>query len=169
MRIIAIDPGYERCGVAIIEKTERGTKEKLIFSTCIRTSAKDTDAQRLHDIGNGVEGIIQTYTPQRMAIEALFFSNNQKTALKVAEARGVILYIAEHARLPVHEYHPLAIKIAVTGYGKSNKNNMMDMLPHLIDISEANTKNTGRNVKILLDDEFDAIAVGLTFFAHERL
>jgi len=162
MRILSIDPGYERLGVAIIEKEAVGKKERLVFSDCIRTSAKLSPHERLLIIGSAIESLIKEYEPKCVALEALFFTNNQKTAMLVAEARGVILYEAARAELEIKEYGPGEIKAAITGYGRSDKAGMMAMIPHLIDTSAM------KDSKKKLDDEFDAIAVGLTFFARER-
>src|SRR5690349_4662525 len=97
MRVIAIDPGYERMGVAVIEKTTG--KETLIFSECFKTSPKIPHEERLNLIGQEIEKVIKKYEPTAMAIETLFFKNNQKTAMHVSEARGVMLYVASVAGL----------------------------------------------------------------------
>lgn len=157
MRIIAIDPGYERLGIAILEKNPR-EKEVLIFSECFKTSAKLEHALRLKLIGDEIGRIIDTYAPTALALETLFFSANTKTAIKVAEARGVILYQTAKCGLKVYEYGPGQIKVAVTGYGKSDKEQIISMIPRLIKV----------NKDIKHDDEYDAIAVGLTCFAIER-
>lgn len=157
MRIISIDPGYERLGLSVIEK-EKNTKEKLIFSECFKTSAKLPHHERLTLIGRRIKEIICEFRPEALATEKLFFSNNQKTAMTVAEARGVILYIASSSGLPIYEYSPADIKIAVTGYGKSEKSQVISMVKKLISV----TKETNS------DDEFDAIAIGLTHYAIYR-
>src|ERR1035437_5310033 len=95
MKVIAIDPGYERMGVAIIEKISG--KEVLVFSECFKTSPKIEHGERLKFIGQEIESLIKKYKPEAMAIETLFFKNNQKTAMHVSEARGVMLYIASSA------------------------------------------------------------------------
>ena len=157
MRIIAIDPGYDRMGVAILEKLD-GDKEKIIFSTCIETSGETEFADRLLSIGESVENLIVDYSPIAMAIEDLFFAKNTKTALRVASARGSIIYIAKKNNIPVYEYKPNEIKIAVTGYGNANKSEIQEFIPKIIKIEKEK----------MLDDEIDAIAVGLTFFAREK-
>ena len=156
MRVIAIDPGYERMGVAIIEK-ENG-KENLVYSECFKTSAKIPHEERLKLIGQEIEKLIKEYEPEAMAIETLFFKNNQKTAMHVSEARGVMLYVASAKGLTLKEFSPMAIKIAVTGYRSSEKNQVTEMVKKLIKI----------NTDIKYDDEYDAIAVGLTYFASTR-
>ncbi len=156
MRIISIDPGYERMGVAIIEK--KFNKEELLFSECFKTSPKIPHAERLALIGKEIENLIKEYKPETMAIETLFFSTNKKTAMQVSEARGVMLYVASTLGIEVREFSPVAIKIAVTGYGKSDKHQITEMVKKLIKIDK----------KIKYDDEYDAIAVGLTCFATQR-
>jgi len=157
MKIIAIDPGYERLGIAILEKTNG--KEILLFSECFITSTKEKHEDRLGLIGGEIEKIIKKYQPEAMVIETLFFKTNAKTAMKVSEARGVMLYEAAKNNLKLVEFTPLQIKVAVTGYGKSGKDQVTEMVKKLIKI----------NQPIKYDDEYDAIAVGLTFFAYYRV
>jgi crossover junction endodeoxyribonuclease RuvC len=154
MKIISIDPGYERLGIAILEKLHK-KREVLIFSECFKTSAKLPHNERLTLIGNRIREIIKKYKPEALATEKLFFSGNQKTAMLVAEARGVILYSGSSLGLKIFEYTPNAVKIAITGYGRSEKRQMICMVNKLICV----TKKTNS------DDEFDAIAIGLTHFA----
>jgi len=168
MKIISIDPGYERLGIAVIEKqplkassgrmTREKNKEILLFSECFKTSAKLPHHERLTLIGNKIKEIINKYKPEALATEKLFFSGNQKTAMLVAEARGVILYTGSSSGLEIFEYTPNEVKIAITGYGRSEKKQIMDMTRKLIQI-DSKTKS---------DDEFDAIAIGLTHFAIQR-
>lgn len=155
MKVIAIDPGYDRVGVAILLKQQ---KEELIFSTCITTNKKDGFYDRLKHIKQELEQIIKEYQPDYFVFEELYFSNNTKTALKVAEARGVISSTALSFHLPIYELHPNHVKIAITGHGGAKKSDILWMLPKLISI---NTDNK-------LDDELDAIAIGLAFFAQYR-
>ena len=155
MRIISIDPGYERVGIAVLEKQVKSAREKLLYSDCFQTSAKIPFAERLKLIGAEIEKIIKKYKPKTMAVESLFFNSNQKTAMLVAEVKGALKYIALKNKLQVSEYTPLQIKIAVTGYGRGDKNQVTTMVKNLIEIKK----------EIKYDDEYDAIAVGLTYFA----
>ncbi len=157
MRIISIDPGYERLGIAVIEKNPR-TKEILLYSDCFKTDPKLPHCERLNLIGTEISRVISEFKPSALSLEDLFFTNNAKTAITVAEARGVILYEAAKNGLKVFEYGPGQIKVAVTGYGKSDKDAVIAMVNRLIQIDK----------KIKHDDEYDAIAVGLTCFATER-
>ena len=94
MRILAIDPGFERVGIAIIEKGEIN-EHLLVFSECFKTSPKIQFSQRLVLIGDKLEKIIEKYKPAILAIEKLYFTTNQKTAMGVSEARGVMIYCAQ--------------------------------------------------------------------------
>ena len=154
MIILSIDPGYERVGIAVLERLEKG-KEKVLYSECFKTSPKIAHTERLFLVGQKIREIIDMWAPEALAIEKLFFNTNTKTAILVAEARGVIVYEAALAHMDIFEYTPLQIKIAVTGYGRSEKRAIMMMVPKLIEITK----------KIKSDDEYDAIAIGLTFFA----
>ena len=102
-RIIAIDPGYDRVGVAVLEK-KPGTKEIVLYSNCITTNQKQSIAERIFVIGTEVARVISEYTPIALAIEKLYFTTNQKTAMGVSEARGVIVYEALRAHLILFEY-----------------------------------------------------------------
>jgi crossover junction endodeoxyribonuclease RuvC len=155
MRILAIDPGYERLGIAIIEKEVKG-KEILIYSDCFKTSSKLPHPERLKLIHEEIKRVITEHSPERCAIETLFFSTNQKTALLVAEARGVIIATAAVEGLEIFEFNPNSIKLAVTGSGASDKDQIIKMIPLLIKIQK----------EIKHDDEYDAIACGLTYFAE---
>jgi crossover junction endodeoxyribonuclease RuvC len=155
MKIIGIDPGYERMGVAIIEKESSG-KEHVVFSCCLRSNPKESLQNRLLSIGKELRSIIQMYRPDAAAIEELYFGKSSTTAMKVAEARGAIQFILGEERVPVFEYHPSAIKIAITGYGSAKKDDIAFMLPKLVSF-EPEKK---------IDDELDAIAVALTHGAH---
>ena len=157
MIILGIDPGVERVGIAIVEKI--GSKESYRYSACFKTSAKLAHAKRLALIGEEIERVIAEWHPVGMAIEELFFQTNVKTAITVAEARGVMLYAAARSNIAIYEYTPGEIKAAVTGYGKSDKRAIMDMVPRLIKLPD----------RPMIDDEVDAIAIALTCFACEKL
>jgi crossover junction endodeoxyribonuclease RuvC len=157
MKILGIDPGYDRVGIAIVEKNPK-TKEVLLHSECFETSPKDDFYTRLAQVGAKIAEVVHTYSPTALSIETLFITKNQKTAMRVAEARGVIIHEALRKKIPVFEYNPLQIKIAVTGHGGSDKTQIMKMIPLLVKIP----------VKKARDDEYDAIAVALTCIASER-
>lgn len=153
-RVLALDPGYDRLGVAVMERQDG--KEVLIHSACVLTERTDVLTERLHHIGIAVETLLSTYSPDAVAIETLFFNNNIKTAIGVAQARGIIIFLARKAGCTVCEFGPQEIKVAVTGYGKSDKNAVITMVKRLV---------LGAPLSAL-DDEYDAIAVGITALAH---
>lgn len=161
-RILGIDPGYERLGIAVLEKPAfaRGfgaaRKERVIFSECFKTSAKLEFSLRLHLIGAKVQRIIKKYRPEILSIETLFLNTNQKTAMRVAEARGVVIYEGARTGVNIFEPTPLQVKMAVTGYGRASKEQIMKMVKILVDINKARAS----------DDELDAIAIALTALAH---
>ncbi len=156
MRVLAADPGYDRLGVAVMERAS-GT-DTLVYSSCITTKKSLPPADRLHDIGTAFEALLAKYTPDIVALETLFFNKNQKTALAVAEARGALTYLARTRGASVREYSPQQIKIAVTGHGGSDKRQVATMVKRLV--PEAPTR--------ALDDEYDAIALALTALASEK-
>lgn len=155
-RILAFDPGYERLGAAILER--QGSKEVLLHSQCVRTAATLPFERRLHDIGRAAEGFIKQWQPDAMALEQVFFEKNAKTAMQIAEVRGALAYIASQAGLPVLHYAPSAIKVAITGYGRSDKAAVAAMVLRLVSLP----------ARKRLDDEIDAIAVGITCLASTR-
>lgn len=157
MKIIAIDPGYERVGIAILEK-KSGKKETVLYSDCFRTSPKLNHSARVALIGGEIKRIIELYLPSKMAIEKLFFTTNQKTAMLVSEARGAIIYEGSKNNLEIKEFTPLEVKVAVTGYGRSDKKQVILMVEKLVVLN--------KNIKY--DDEYDAVAVGITFFASQK-
>jgi crossover junction endodeoxyribonuclease RuvC len=159
MKILGIDPGFERLGIAILEKNINTKKEELIFSECFKTSAKLEFSERLKLIGEEVKSIIKKYKPETLAIETLFLTTNHKTVMHVAEARGVVIYEASCAGLKIFEASPPQIKIATTGYGKASKEQMMKMVKILIKIDKSKKS----------DDELDAVAIALTASAHLKI
>lgn len=150
MRVLGVDPGYDRLGVAIIEKTKG--RERLIFSECLTANKTLAFSARLLKLGQGLEKIIKKYRPDCLALEDLFFAKNRKTALAVAAARGLIIYLAAKYGLAVTEHSPNTVKLTITGYGRADKIQMISMLKKLISLEKP----------IKYDDEFDAIAVALT-------
>ena len=148
-KIVAIDPGYDRCGVAIVSETSG--KPNVTFSTCITSEKKDEQYLRLTSIFKQLEKIIKEHKPSHLAIETLFFSINKKTAIKVAEARGAILTLAGLNNLSLIELSPQAIKIGMTGSGNASKEQVQKMVKLTVSLPKG----------ARLDDEIDAIALGV--------
>ena len=146
---IAIDPGYDRCGVALMRE-DRG-KVIVVYSTCLTTKKTDPQEVRLKEIFEKLQTLIKTYTPGALVLETLFFSVNKKTALKVAEARGAILLLAGLHNLSLIEISPQRVKIALTGVGNASKEQVQKMVSLTVLLEKRKT----------LDDEIDAIALGV--------
>lgn len=154
MIVLGIDPGYDRIGLALVEQNPN--KPTLLQSECFLTDRKEVFSQRLLTIGDKIEDILKTQKPDIVALEKLFFKTNQKTAMAVAESRGVIIYLCAKYKIPLIEYSPPEIKVCVAGHGLADKKQVTIMIERLIKI----------NKKIKYDDEYDAIGVALTCLAH---
>lgn len=128
-----------------------GNKFKLIDSGAILTQAKESFPLRLEKIYDDLTKIIEEYKPEAMSIEELFFNNNAKTAINVAQARGVILITARIHKIPTYEYTPLQVKQAVTGYGRADKMQVQRMVKMILN-SEKLPK---------LDDITDSMAIAI--------
>lgn len=145
---IAIDPGYDRIGIAVFEG------KTLVHSECF-TPPKGDFPERLSSIYHHVTTLIRSHAVVSCALETLFFTKNQKTAMKVAEARGVIQLAAANEGVAITEYSPQAVKIAVTGSGNAAKDAVIRMVERLIQLPKQKRH----------DDEYDAIALGIAHTA----
>ena len=152
VRILGIDPGFGRIGYGVIEHKKNSTDWQAVSYGCISTNPKETFVERLKDLHEELIDLIKEYQPTRMAVEELFFFKNLKTAIEVAQARGVILLTAVESSLPVDEFTPLQVKQAMTGYGRAEKGQMQKMVAMILGIKG----------KIKSDDAADALAVALT-------
>lgn len=150
MRILGIDPGLARIGWAVVER-EKASVRAFAYD-CFETKAKGKTEWRLLQIHNEMVRLIQAYEPDALAIEELFFGTNAKTAFLVGQARGVVLLAAAQKNIPVAIYTPLQVKIAVTGYGRADKQQVGRMVKTLLKLSEIPKP----------DDTADALAVALT-------
>ncbi len=145
---LGIDPGYGRCGYAFIERA--GNKYSIIEASTIYTDKNTDHAKRLLEIYEHLDTLIKKYKPDNASIETLFFSKNTKTALKVSEARGIILLVLAKNNIEYCEYNPREIKLSVTGNGNSTKESVIKMVSIF----------TGINIKE--DDSADAVAVAIS-------
>ncbi len=148
--ILGIDPGYAITGWAILEK--QGQKLKLIANGAITSTKEKEHAERLKILSEELEKIIKRYQPDILAVEELFFFKNLKTAIKVAEARGVVLMTVIKHNLKIYEFTPLQIKQALVGYGRAEKNQIQQMVKVILGL-----KNIPQP-----DDAADAAAVAIT-------
>jgi crossover junction endodeoxyribonuclease RuvC len=150
MRILGIDPGTGILGFGVIDVSKN--KTQLVDAGVIRTPVKEDDAVRLLTIYEELTDLIAQNKPEIMSVEKLFFARNVTTAMTVAQARGVVLLCGMQAGIRIHEFTPMQIKMAVTGYGKADKKQMQEMVRvHL-----------GLKTIPKPDDAADALAAALT-------
>ena len=149
MVILGVDPGFAIVGFGLI-RADRGSQKLLRFGA-VTTPAGLPLPTRLLQISNDMAELFATLRPDAMAIEELFFNNNVTTGIGVAQARGVILTEAERAGVPIYEYSPSEVKLAVVGYGKAEKRQVMDMTRRLLDLKAVPKP----------DDAADAVAIAL--------
>jgi crossover junction endodeoxyribonuclease RuvC len=154
--ILGVDPGTATTGYGLIEK--EGQKYTLIHFGCILTPAKTPLHDRLDTIYEALSAIIDEHNPDHMAVEELFFAANAKTAIAVGQARGVILLAGKKKGLSVFEYTPLEVKMALTGYGRADKNQIQQMVKTLLSL-EAIPKP---------DDAADALAIAICHAQTKR-
>lgn len=149
MIILGIDPGLADTGYGIIEKSR--DNYKYIACGSIKTSSQKNIAARLLDLRAQLARIIKKHKPAVAAVEELFFAKNAKTAIAVAQARGVIILTTALAGLPVREFTPLQVKLALTGYGRADKNQIQQMVKNILRLKSAPRP----------DDAADALAVAI--------
>jgi len=149
MTILGIDPGYAIVGAGVVDYT--ANQFRLIEAKAVTTEAGSPFDQRLREIYAGVAGLIAQHRPAAMGIEKLFFNTNAKTAIDVAQARGVILLAAAQAAVPVYEYTPLQVKQSVVGYGRAEKRQVQDMVKLLLRLNACPKP----------DDVADALAIAI--------
>lgn len=149
MVILGIDPGFAIVGFGVLDS--RPGSQALLSCGAITTEAGLPLPTRLLQIENDMAQLLDTFHPNAMAVEELFFTNNITTGIGVAQARGVILTAAERAGVPIYEYSPSAVKLAITGYGKAEKRQMMEMTKRLLKLKSVPKP----------DDAADAVAIAL--------
>lgn len=135
MRVLGIDPGTGILGFGVIDVGDRG-KVTLLDGGVIRTPVKQPDAERLLTIYDELKEVIRELKPVAMSVEKLFFAQNVTTAMNVAQARGVVLLLGQQHGLELHEYTPLQIKQALTGYGRATKQQMQEMVKIILGLNE---------------------------------
>lgn len=153
MRILGIDPGFAITGYSIIEYV--GNHFTLVHSGAILTKAGESFPDRLLKIHDDLVNIIDTFKPDVMSIEELFFNTNTTTAINVAQARGIVLVVARKNNVPIFEYTPLQIKQAVTGYGRADKLQVQKMVKSILRVDKLPK----------LDDTTDSMAAAICY-AH---
>jgi len=149
MRILGVDPGFAIVGVGVIDY--EGNKFATVDYGAITTEAGEEMFDRLKKIYDGLVELIERVRPDAMAIEELFFNSNQKTAINVAQARGVLVLAAKNHGVPVFEYTPLQVKQAVVGYGRADKKQVQQMTKAILNLESVPKP----------DDTADALAIAI--------
>jgi crossover junction endodeoxyribonuclease RuvC len=156
MIIIGIDPGTAKTGFGVIRKipglkSKNRNKIKCLGYGVIKTNPNFPPGERLKKINNELNKLINKYKPAVLAVEGIFFFKNLKTALPVGQAKGVILLTAAKKNVPVYEFTPLQIKMAITGYGRAEKKQVQKMIKTLLNLKEIPCP----------DDAADALAIAI--------
>ena len=149
MRILGIDPGYAIVGYGVVDYAKN--RFATVGYGAVTTKAKTPFETRLADIYNDILSIIDKYNPDELAIEKLYFNTNTTTAIDVAQARGVIVLAAHQKGLKISEYTPLQVKQAVTGYGRAEKHQVMEMIKSILSLKSVPKP----------DDTADALALAI--------
>jgi crossover junction endodeoxyribonuclease RuvC len=155
MRILGIDPGTATTGYGIIDIINNDTIEVVNYGV-IHTTPQQIMSDRLKAIFDDMNYLIETFSPDIMAVEELFFFKNSKTVITVSQARGVILLAAANHQIEIKEYTPLEIKVTLTGYGRADKLEMQNTVTELLNLDEIPKP----------DDAADALAIALCHHQH---
>jgi crossover junction endodeoxyribonuclease RuvC len=158
MRILGIDPGFDRTGWGVI--SDDGGRLSYIACGCLQTDKHDDFSLRLQSVRDELALLIRTHAPDAVAVEQLFFQTNAKTAIKVGMARGVVLLAIADANLPLVELTPNQVKQGTTGHGKADKKQVQEMVVRLLKLKETPKP----------DDAADALAIAIVgaTIAHSR-
>ncbi len=156
MIILGVDPGSVVVGYSIIKKNKDKSLDVINFG-CIITDKFATTGERLKKIHKEIAKLIENYKPELVAVETLFFFKNLKTIMPVSQTKGVILLAAAEKKLPVFEFTPLQMKMAIAGYGRAEKKQVQEMIKKTVDISCFDLKKNNRKK----DDAFDALGLAI--------
>ena len=149
MKIFGIDPGSERTGYGCVDTA--GSRHHLVICGSLSAPALSTFPEKLKHIHAGLTALLARHRPDCVAVESIFYARNVRSALKLGHARGVALLAAAEAGLPVAEYAPAEIKLAVVGFGRADKNQVQQMIKLLLGLAEAPSPH----------DAADALAVAI--------
>ena len=156
MIVLGIDPGTALTGYGIVER--QGSQLRAIDYGCLETLSTDALPQRLMEIHNGVLELIDAHQPRFLGVERLFFNRNVQTAFAVGQARGVVLLAAAERGIPLFEYGPHEVKLAVTGYGRAGKDQVQRMVQLMLGMPQLPKP----------DDAADALAVAICLAHGQR-
>jgi crossover junction endodeoxyribonuclease RuvC len=157
MRVLGVDPGVARTGVAVVEGTPGALR--LVYAGCVETERGHADATRLAALFAALERLVAEHRPQTAAVEQLFFASNRRSAMRVGQARGVVLCALARGGLAVAEYTPMQVKEAVAGWGGAGKSQVGRMTRALLSVDDIPGS----------DDVTDACAVAVCHHHRARL
>ena len=157
MNILGIDPGLETTGYGVIQNLGDRDQSQYVECGVLTTKAGQPTSKRLKILFQELQALVDEFKPSVLSIERVFFSKNVKSAMKVSEARGVVLLVAGLAEIPVHEHTPLQIKRIVTGYGKAEKRQVQEMIKRRLDLDEIPRP----------DDAADAVGIALCYILDQ--
>jgi crossover junction endodeoxyribonuclease RuvC len=155
--VLGVDPGLSALGLAAVRRT--GRRRQILLAMTVRTPDSLSEADRLRLIHRAVRDAIAAHRPEAVAVERVAWNRNQRSALHVARATGVVLLAASEAGLPVEEYGPLEVKMAVTGQGNADKAQVRDALARFHGLADVPTQ----------PDAADAVAIALCHLTQSRL
>lgn len=155
--ILGIDPGYDRCGWAVVRGA--GSSAQMIAADCFQTPKNLDKLARFRLLWDFLQQLVHEHKIEEIAIETLFFSRNVSTALPVSEVRGMFFALSFQQNINIFEYSPQQVKLAVTGYGRADKKQVSLMIQRLLRLEKIPK----------IDDTGDALAVALTHLAHHRV
>lgn len=156
MIILGIDPGTATLGYGLIKT--KGRDLKALDYGCVTTDPKEKPCVRLKKINSDLNSVIKKYKPNIVAVEKLYFFKNLKTAMPVSQAKGVVLLTAAKKKIPVYEFTPLEVKMAVSGYGRAEKKQVQKMIQTILNLEEKPKDKDKRK-----DDATDALGVALCY------
>ena len=149
MLTLGIDPGTATTGYGLVR--QQGDKLSYVGCGCVITTPKESSQNRLAKIYTEIKQLIKIHRPDFVAVERLFFGENTKTAMAVGQARGIVLLAAAEGKIPLFEYTPLEVKVALTGYGKAEKRQMQQMVRVVLKLNDIPKP----------DDAADALAIAI--------
>jgi crossover junction endodeoxyribonuclease RuvC len=155
--VIGVDPGMASTGLAVVGAT--AGSPTIVMTTTIRTPADVPEADRVFTLHRAVEAAIEEHRPEAVAVESLMWGKNAGSAMAVSRASGVILLAAAERAIPVHEYAPLEVKMAITGSGAAAKQDVRRALERLHGLADVPTQ----------PDAADAVAVALCHLQQSRV
>ena len=158
MIVLGIDPGIATTGCGVVREERDGRLVSLHHSVVL-TPKTDSLPKRLYQLKQAIKAMVTQWQPEEVAVEELFFATNAKTAIVVAEARGVILLALFECGVPIHEYTPLQVKQAVSGYGQADKKQMQEMVRIRLNLATIPKP----------DDAADALAIAITHLQSRTL